>query len=215
MRCDSAIVVSSGLPMVLVSRPLPPSRPVPLELGRALGMDEHEDAELLGLGPERVKLRVAQLEAVDAAPETGPAQAACLDPVLELFDGEIRMLQGDRRKCDEPVGLRAADLRERLVLDPDELLRDVPVGRVPVRVDAEGLDIDALLVHRAEALLRVRHEERLRLERPPHERHRRGHRAVRVHVHGLHTPAAHHHLAPPPLRGAAPAARDEHWLGHG
>src|SRR5436309_3443863 len=45
----------------------------------SLGMDEDEDAELLGLGPERVKLRVAQLLLVDAPADGSPAQPVHLD----------------------------------------------------------------------------------------------------------------------------------------
>src|SRR3989449_11767700 len=48
-----------------------------LEVGRgagALRMDEDHHAELLGLGPERVELRIADLRAVDAAADPGAAQ---------------------------------------------------------------------------------------------------------------------------------------------
>jgi hypothetical protein len=162
-----------------------------------------------------MKLGIAQLQAVDAAAEAGAAQAVFLHALLELLDGEVRMLQRHRREGDEPVGLRRADLRERLVLDLDELARDVPVRRVPVGVDAERLDVDALLVHRADAVCLAGHEEGFRLERSPHQGHRRGHRAVRVHVHGLHALALHHHLSPPRLRGGGPAAGDERRVGHG
>jgi hypothetical protein len=177
-------------------------------------VDEHEDAELFGLGPERMKLGIAQLESVDAPPEAGAAQAVLLDALLELLDREVRMLQRHRREGNEPIGLGGADLRERLVLKLDELARDVPVRRVPVGVDAERLDVDALLVHRADAVRRAGHEEGLRLERPPHQGHGRGHRAVRVHVHRLHALALHHHLSPPRVRGGGPAAGDERRVGH-
>src|SRR5438132_2979399 len=49
---------------------------------RSLRMDEDEDAELLGLGPERVKLRVAQLLLVDAPADGSPAQPVLLDSFL-------------------------------------------------------------------------------------------------------------------------------------
>jgi hypothetical protein len=173
------------------------------------------DAQRLGLGPEGVKRRIAQLATLDAPAEAGPAQAVPFDALLELLGGEVRMLQGHARERDEPIGLGRADLGQRLVLDPDELRRDVPVRRVPVGVDAERLDVDALRVHRAEALLGIGHEEGLGLELAPHERHRGRDRAVGVHVHRLHASPAHDHLAPPPLRGAGPTARDERRLGHG
>ena len=128
------------------------------------------------------------------------------------------MLQGHRREGDEPVGLGPADLGQRLVLDPDELLGHVAVRRVPVGVDAERLHVDALRVHRGEALPGIGHQEGLGLELAPHQRHRGGDRAVRVHVHRLHAFAAHHHLAPPAERSpgaAAATARDERRVGHG
>ena len=152
MRCESAIVVSSGLPMVLVEEPVAREPARPLQLDRALRVDEHEDAQRLGLGPEGVELRVAQLEALDTAAEAGAAQAVALDALLELLGGEVRMLERHAREGDEPVGLGRADLGERLVLDADQLRRDVPVRRVPVGVDAERLHVDALRVHRLEAL---------------------------------------------------------------
>ena len=99
-----------------------------------------------------MELRVAQLEALDAAAEAGAAQAVALDALLELLGGEVRMLQRHARERDEPVGLGRADLGQRLVLDPDQLRRDVPVRRVPVGIDAERLHVDALRVHRLEAL---------------------------------------------------------------
>src|SRR6185503_20538871 len=76
----------------------------PLELGGALRVDEHQDPECLRLGPEGVERGVAQLAALDAAPETGAAQAVALDTLLELLGGEVRMLQGHACERDEPVG---------------------------------------------------------------------------------------------------------------
>ena len=107
--------------MVLVSRPLPSSRPLGSELARALRMDEDQDAELLGLGPERMELRVGQLLAVDAAADADAAQAELLDAVLELLGGEVGMLQRHRREGDEAVGIGGAELGQLLVLDLDQL----------------------------------------------------------------------------------------------
>ena len=70
--------------------------------------------------------------ALDAAAEAGTAQAVPLDAVLELLDRKVRVLQGDAGEGDKPVGMGRADLGEGLVLDPDDLGRDVPVGAVPV-----------------------------------------------------------------------------------
>ena len=53
-----------------------------LEIRDALGMEKHQDAQFLGLGPEGVKLGVGQLLAVDAAPNGDPAQPQALDAVF-------------------------------------------------------------------------------------------------------------------------------------
>src|SRR5438094_3324991 len=113
-----------------------------LEVGRgAIGLrvDEHQHAELLGLGPERVELRVGQILAGDAAAHTGAAQAVLLDALFQLLGGEVWVLERHRRERDEAFGVRGAGFRQLFVLDPDQLARDVAVGPVPVRVDAQGL----------------------------------------------------------------------------
>src|SRR5882724_8320997 len=84
---------------------------------QALRMNEDQHPELLGLGPERVELRVGQLFAVDAAADSGAAQTVLLDPVLQLLGGEVRMLQRHRGERDEAIGVRRAGLGELLVLD--------------------------------------------------------------------------------------------------
>ena len=62
------MVVSSGLPIMLSSQPLPLNRCCELAGAPvALRMDEDQHAELLGLGPERMELRIGELLAVDAA----------------------------------------------------------------------------------------------------------------------------------------------------
>ena len=38
--------------------------------------------------------------------------------------------------------------RPFFVLDPDELARQIAVGRVPIRIDAERLDIEPWVFHR-------------------------------------------------------------------
>jgi len=78
------------------------------------------------------------------------------DAFLQLLGGEVRVLQRHRREGDEALRVRRAGLGELLVLDLDDLSRDVAVRRVPIRIDAERLDVDALLVHRAEPLRGLR-----------------------------------------------------------
>ena len=52
-------------------------------------------------------------------------QALLLDRRLELRDGEIRRLQGERGEGREPVGLAGAELGQLLVLDLDDLAGEV------------------------------------------------------------------------------------------
>src|SRR6267142_3704251 len=96
--------------------------------------------------------------------------------------------------------MRRARLGELGILDRADLLGQIAVGLVPVRVDAEGLHVDALLVHglQAHGDLRGRVEVRPELgaaDLEAHQRQRLGHRAVRVHVHGLHALAVDDDLA--------------------
>ena len=177
-----------------------------LELRRALRVNEDQGAELLRLRPEWMELRIAQLHALDAAAEAAPAQPVLLHPLLELLGREVGVLQGHRRERDEPVRMRRAELGQLLVLQLDQLRRDVAIRVVPVRIDAERLDVDALRVHRADAIRDPRLQQELRLHLPSHERHGFGERAVRVYVHRLHTLAVHHHVTSARLGGARPAA---------
>src|SRR5271165_2082193 len=50
------------------------------------------------------------------------------------------MLQGHRRKGDEAIGCRGAELRQLFVLDLDQFGRRVALGAIPIGVDAERLD---------------------------------------------------------------------------
>src|SRR5207245_4242968 len=118
---------------------------------RALRVDEDERAELLGLGPERMESRIAELLAVDAAADGGAAQPVLLQTGLELLGREVRVLQRHRGEGDEAIRVRRAGLGELLVLERDEPAGDVTIGLVPVRIDAERLDVDALLVHGPQA----------------------------------------------------------------
>ncbi len=179
--------------MVLVSPPLPPS--LRLELRRSHRMDEDQTAELFGLRPDRMKLRIGELDAVDAPADRDTAQTELLDAVLDLLDREIGVLQRHRGEGDETIGLGGAQLRELLVLHLDERLRDVALRLVPVRIDAESLDVDALPVHGIDTL--GAHDELVGLHLQTHQRHGLRKRAVRMNVDRLDAAAVHHHLAAP------------------
>src|SRR5580704_489619 len=76
----------------VVQHTVPFEPPSGVELRRALRMDENKRAELLGLGPERVKLKIGQLLAIDAAADQRAAQSELLDRNFELLGGELRVL---------------------------------------------------------------------------------------------------------------------------
>ena len=136
------------------------------------------------------KSRVADLGAVDVAADGGAAEAVPLHRLLELLGGEVRVLQGHRRERDEALRVGRARRRELLVLEGDDLSREIAVGLVPARVDAERLDVDALLVHRLQAHRELRGHVEIGAERRPAELEAEqqgglGHCAVRVPVDGL------------------------------
>ena len=111
-------------------------------------MHEHEHPELGRLGPERVVLRQRQILAVDMAANRRAAQAKALHRVLQLLGGEIGMLQCDRGKGDEAIGMRRHPFRQPLVLRLHDPFREIALrGVPPVAVDAQRLDVDALLIH--------------------------------------------------------------------
>src|SRR6202023_1024187 len=132
----------------IVQHAVPFEPPGGVELGRALRMDENQRAELFGLGPERMEFRIRQLLAIDAAADQRAAQSELPDRNFELLGGEIRVLQGNRRQADEAVRLCRADVGELLILQLDDLTGEVGLGLGPkARVEAEGLEADALLIH--------------------------------------------------------------------
>src|SRR5215472_17432116 len=166
------------------------------EFGGALRMDENQRAELFGLGPEWMKFRVRQLLAVDAAANQCAPQSELLDRIFELLGGEIRVLQSHRREADEPVGLRRTNLGEFLVLQLDHLTGEVGLGFVPKdRVDAERFNVDALLVHRLDAVWRDHEQALLHLQ--AHQRIRVRHLAMGVHVDGANAFSVDYDLTSP------------------
>jgi hypothetical protein len=141
---------------------------------------------------------------------------------------KIGKLERDGRERRKAIGMRCAESRHGLVLDRDHVRREVAIHVVPVGVDAEDRDVDALRVHRRDALCQRLAVERQR--RPLRRRRCRRrspqqvvglrHRAVRMDVDGGDPPALHDHQPPRRagalcgLRGhARDAASDEHEAG--
>ena len=170
-----------------------------LQLARAGGMHEDEDAQLLALLPERVELGIGEFLASHAAAHTDAAEAELLHGMFDLLCSKVGVLQGGRRIGNETFGIGSTELDQRLVLDPDQLRRGVATGAIPEGIDAESLDIDALAVHRGDARAGVIHQQARRLERMIDHRHRLWHAAMGVHVDGLDPLAVDHDLTPPRL----------------
>src|SRR5207245_2370496 len=110
----------------------------------ALRMNEDQDPELLGLGPEGVELRIGELIAGDTRADGGAAEAELLHALDELLHRQVGELERDRREGNETIGILRAEPGERFVLDLDHLGDDVAFGPIPRRVDAERLHVDAL-----------------------------------------------------------------------
>ena len=145
-----------------------------------LRVDEHQDAELFDLGPERVKLGIGELLAIDAGPDGGAAQAVLLDAVFQLFGREIGELQCDGGEGDKAGGMGGDRFGELFVLQLNDFLGEVAVGLAPERVDRQCLHVDALRIHRSEALIdrghhgKVRAQRRCRADLQAHQGHRFG-----------------------------------------
>ena len=70
-----------------------------------------------------------------------------LHAIFKLLRREFRKLQRHRSVAQEATGNGLAHLRELFTLEIEHPAREVAVRRVPERIDAEYLHIDAVLVH--------------------------------------------------------------------
>ena len=170
-----------------------------LQFPGAERVHKNEDAELFGLCPDRVELRVGQFLPGDAAADREAAQPQSLDRMFELLDGELGMLQGHRCEGDKAVRRRGAELGQLFVLDADQLGRRVALRAIPKRVDAERLDIDPLRVHLLDAVGNIGPQQPRRLQRVVDHRRRLGNDRMGMDIDGLDPLAVDDHLAPPPL----------------
>ena len=128
--------------------------------------------------------------------------------MLNLFGGEVGILQGRGRKGDEPLRLRGAELDQGLVLDPDQFSDGIALGSVPVGIDAERLDIDARAIHLRQTVAEIGPQEIRRFERVIDQLRRLRDDAMRMHVNGLDPLATHDDFAAAlRLRTARTAAR--------
>ena len=123
--------------------------PEPLAAGEAVGVEHHDNVELLGLGPERPEAPVVEVHAHDVGVDLDAAEVVLLHAPLELLDGRAHVLHRHRRQADEPVGVVGDDLGEVLVLHPGQLTAELRVGPVEVarRGDRDRLHVDPHRVH--------------------------------------------------------------------
>ena len=166
------------------------------QLGRALRMDEQQHAEFFGLGPHRMKLRISEFLAGHAAADGRTAHAKFFDRMLQLLHREIGRLQRQRGKTHKAVRMPCAQFRQRFVVDFHHFGGKVALKVIPMRVDADRLDIDALLVHFADADHADFADVRPALvgEFFAHQFQRLGDHAMRMHIDGFNPLATHAHL---------------------
>ena len=92
-------------------------------------------------------------DAGDHAADRGALQALLLHRGLELLHREVGRLQGERGEGGEAVGLGGAELGQLLVLQLDDLARELAVAAVPEGVDRQHFHVDGLRVHRLQPLV--------------------------------------------------------------
>src|SRR5437868_4738376 len=123
--------------------------------------------------------------------------------MFKLFGSEFGKLQRHRGVAQEPAGNCIAPLGDLITLKIEYPAREVAVRRVPERVDAEHLYVDAVLVHvrdargvnrEAEVAVELSARRPFKLSAFEEIEHGR-YGAVRVHVHGRDPAAADCDLA--------------------
>ena len=167
-------------------------------------MDEDQRLQLLGFFPEGVELGGGDFFALDVAADGGANEAQMFHAVFELLGGELRKLQRHRAVAQEATGNGLTHRGEFFTLEVEHPARQVAVRRVPERIDAEHLHIDAIFVHvrdarslnrKAKVPFKLPAGRCLELRAFDDVKHGR-HGAVRVHVHGRDATAAHGDLVP-------------------
>jgi hypothetical protein len=120
--------------------------------------------------------------------------------MLELLDRQVGELERHGCEGDKPVRVGCAELGEPVVLNADNLCRDLALGAVPGRVDAQCLHVDALRIHLADASGADFIDARPTLTTRPRRAEQRlglGNHTVRVDVDGLDATTIDHDFAPP------------------
>src|SRR5262245_26377899 len=114
---------------------------------RAARMDEYQDAKLLNFVPERIVLRRGRNLTPRVPGDPHSAQPQLFHGLIQLLCGHIRVLQRDRSQTDESVGMSIAPGGKPLVLNLDNLPREIAVRLIPpAALMAENLDINPELI---------------------------------------------------------------------
>ena len=108
-------------------------------------------------GPE---FRIGQFLAVDIGQDLDALQLQVLHDVVEFADRDLRLLQGDDAKPDEPVGLARAIFRDAIVGEAMGGFGDFRIDRVVAlaRRGRDDLNIDAHLVEIEQAAIDRGHD---------------------------------------------------------
>src|SRR3954454_4714640 len=203
MRCDSAMVVSSGLPIVFVSSPLPASRP--------LGSSSRVPSGCMNTSTPSSS-HFAQngwnFGSASSCPATLPAtptprKPSCLTACSTCSAARSGYCSAAVAKATKRSGWLAQNCTS-CSLHPDQLGGGVTLGAVPERVDAERLDIDTGTVHLGQPVADISPQQTGRFERVIDNLGRIGNDAMRMHIDGLDALAGDHDF-PARLMMGAPA----------
>ena len=126
------------------------------EIVLRLRMEEEHGAHGLGRFEEREELGAVPLLTVHLRVELGALEAEHGHRPLQLVDGRLDVLHGQRREAGEAPGLRPHDTGDLVV----DLTREQPallhlqVVAEEGRMNGQHLDVDALRIHVLQALVR-------------------------------------------------------------
>ncbi len=123
-------------------------------------MDVDHGAQLLGLGPERRQLRIAEFQSAGGRRNADPAQSEFAHAALEFDDRERRHMQRQGAEPDQPVRPRRHRPADPVVGGAGEPQAGLRIGPFQALVDqarGQHLDVDTHRVHLGEAVRQIAH----------------------------------------------------------
>ena len=193
------MVVSSGLPITLSRPPNPLTRlAMPVACALSCGCMKSGACSSSALAQ-----KTSYLGKESSSPSTWPPMAAPFSPIFMASSSCLAARSGNCRATapkatNRPAGAACSISTQLLILKVDQPSGQIAIGRVPEGIDADGLDVDAFLVHDLQTPSSITgllsrgataSFERRALEKIGHF----GNIDVAVHVHGLDLLACHHH----------------------